>query len=631
MQNDIVPHSSPRKHINLEQVKGLWKFRVHRQEAERWALHDLRFLVYDDTDDTDAKGDGVDSDVGNPTLQCEIQGRLGVETPLYQRLWRTISSKLSTWLWNCPLHMDSQGVHLDDKSEPEPCSTCSGLPEFPHGQRARRFRVFKPPPIDCLIHLGITCIHYVAVSYCWPEPTFDEHGNIVKAGGTYQVRELDGSLRSNRALDVVLDRAVDFANSCGLRMIWIDQECLPQPTDESSQEDKDYQQLGIQAMDIVYNRAMATSGLHTGEIASQEQLDDIEELIALDESKGQKMGDCVYTRHFFNNVLNFLDMVRQDRWYTRAWVVQEALSAGKNLCLVFWRGPAVSARDRVRFIVSSRNPRPSHSLDTHQRSLPSDLVSIHVDDFRALARKVKPLIKSYFRSGGPALAFSKSDALAIINTAAALHPTVDKPKDNIHMHGGNKRDCRDCQDRIVILANMCGYDIRLNPDNVLRECKSLRIGLMSLMLLNGDLSAIVPEVYGLDSLVAHQGSALVSPFDSHVGNTSHCIIRQGNLMIPQAYSHINSHASHDGIPLPAYMWTVEEELDLSVVKRELGQAWIELKALYVNLTDLPEGETLASRIKRQALVTLHLSRPHIAQQAKSELLYHGAIAGNSSI
>ena len=40
-------------------------------------------------------------------------------------------------------------------------------------------------------------------------------------------------MRLNYALDDVLDRAVDFVNSCGLRMIWIDQDYLPQPTEES--------------------------------------------------------------------------------------------------------------------------------------------------------------------------------------------------------------------------------------------------------------------------------------------------------------------------------------------------------------------------------------------------------------
>jgi NADPH-dependent ferric siderophore reductase len=57
------------------------------------------------------------------------------------------------------------------------------------------------------------CIHHVAVSYVWPPR--DE----TPIPRSYTVRDLDEPVRASRALDDVLDRAVDFANSCGLRMI----------------------------------------------------------------------------------------------------------------------------------------------------------------------------------------------------------------------------------------------------------------------------------------------------------------------------------------------------------------------------------------------------------------------------
>jgi hypothetical protein len=119
-------------------------------------------------------------------------------------------------------------------------------------------------------------MHYVAVSYCWP-PRDDK-----PIPRSYTVRDLDGRVRASRALDDVLDRAVDFANSCGLRMIWIDQECLPQPTEASTKADWDMQELGIQSMDIVYNRAMYTAGLLDVEITSQEQLNAIQTVLQAD-------------------------------------------------------------------------------------------------------------------------------------------------------------------------------------------------------------------------------------------------------------------------------------------------------------------------------------------------------------
>lgn len=65
-------------------------------------------------------------------------------------------------------------------------------------------------------------MHYVAISYCWPVLQKDEQGNDIETPRTFQVRDLDGTTWPNRALDDILERAVDVANSCGLRMIWID-------------------------------------------------------------------------------------------------------------------------------------------------------------------------------------------------------------------------------------------------------------------------------------------------------------------------------------------------------------------------------------------------------------------------
>ena len=60
---------------------------------------------------------------------------------------------------------------------------------------------------------------------------------------------------SSQAPNYLLDRAVDLAISFGLRLIWIDKECLTQvDTDE-------YHRLGVQTMDIVYNRAMVTGAI----------------------------------------------------------------------------------------------------------------------------------------------------------------------------------------------------------------------------------------------------------------------------------------------------------------------------------------------------------------------------------
>lgn len=164
------------------------------------------------------------------------------------------------------------------------------------------------------------------MSYCWPVPQQDDDGKDIQEERNYQVRDLDGTTRKSRALDDVIDRTADVANSLGLRMIWIDQECLPQPDERSPQDEKHEQQIRVQSMDILYSRAMITGGLHSLELSNQSQVNAISSAMQPDYSAG-RCDDC----HHLND---FLDRVSQERRYQRAWVAQEMLSVGSRLFLV---------------------------------------------------------------------------------------------------------------------------------------------------------------------------------------------------------------------------------------------------------------------------------------------------------
>lgn len=69
------------------------------------------------------------------------------------------------------------------------------------------------------------------------------------------------------------------------------------------------------------------------------------------------------------------------------------------------------------------------------------------------------------------------------------------------------RGCRDVQDRVAIVANMCGFDNRLDTSVLARHCKSLRLALLALTLMNGDNSLLVPEAYNLDAEEGKRGSS----------------------------------------------------------------------------------------------------------------------------
>lgn len=300
--------------VDLAKIAEISKCRFERATAEEWALMGIEFLVFDDTDDIE--GNDLDNNDEDGMLEYALRMSYGSNENLSSC---EAGSSDDTTRTN-PFRSSPKDA---DKMETLSCRVCATYPECPHRRKSRKFRIVQPTRDhpewfhNGEAKFGDVCKHYVAVSYSWPPP---EAGQALR---TYQVRDPDGTTRSNRALDDVLDRAVDFANSHGLCMIWIDQECLPQPdqTGSTSKADLDEQEVGIQSMDIVYNRAMVTAGLLDVEITSQEQLTAIHALLYYDQNEIQKM----ISPRFCDYILDFLHRTCQDRCYTRAWVVQKSL------------------------------------------------------------------------------------------------------------------------------------------------------------------------------------------------------------------------------------------------------------------------------------------------------------------
>ncbi|KAJ4163144.1 hypothetical protein NW754_014567 [Fusarium falciforme] len=222
------------------------------------------------------------------------------------------------------------------------------------------------------------------MSYCWPVPQQDDDGKDIQEERHYQVRDLDGTPRKSHALDDIIDRTADVANSLGLRMIWIDQECLPQPDERSPQDEKDEQQIRVQSMDILYSRAMTAGGLHSLELSNQSQVNAISSAMQPDYSAGR----C----DDFHHVIDFFDRVSQERWYQRAWVAQEMLSAGSRLFLVFRRAAGISYPSRFR-LDHSRLRSTRHSLDSAERGLESRVLRIQVTEFQQIVKSAQQVIQ----------------------------------------------------------------------------------------------------------------------------------------------------------------------------------------------------------------------------------------------
>jgi len=258
----------------LSRFSEITKYQIARYDAYTWAQN-LHFLTYDDSDNLAGDGTsdliGLESGKGSepshvPPISSgngkalEIQDISGTNNHLevssgiwggrekhpnlnqsefydsnyeQQMLDRAIALSLAEQDNQSPPDIkppdDDVSNNRQDSSsnvEDSTCDFCDFIPLFPSNKKPKTFRVTPGKPND----VGPdACLHYVAVSYCWPK---DKDGNPIKRSTTYRVRTKNESgetiERRNRAPDYVIDRAVEYAAAQGICLIWIDQECLPQ-------------------------------------------------------------------------------------------------------------------------------------------------------------------------------------------------------------------------------------------------------------------------------------------------------------------------------------------------------------------------------------------------------------------
>ncbi|KAF4951697.1 hypothetical protein FSARC_12848 [Fusarium sarcochroum] len=630
-----------------QQIKELYDMNMYRGRSEEWAFKDIQFLIFDDTDEVKVSSppsfSGYDSNDEESMLQYAMK----------------MSQKTGDMTHEQP---DTEGrKNLPSDNKPGGCEVCSRLPEFPHDRKPRKLRLFRVR--DALSREEMSnlkaCIHYVPMSYCWPSRPKDESGNPLPVQGTYEIRELDGTTRMNRASDEIIDRAIDFAQTCGLRMVWVDQECLPQ-------QDSEDREIGLQAMDIVYHRAIVTAGLHSTIMASLYHIGAIQQLVYA--FKSVRKGALTWGAFevlplptLIPIALDFIDKVRQEKWYQRAWIAQESISSSGKLFLVFPLAPGLrlgimEQRHRFKETLGS----PAHSLDKVRRVLPATQWSIKEDHFRLLVEGITRFYRSRDQAGGSSsLLALKLHAVPILRGASALWPvTQQNSPTSAYLIGGasygfrrrlnaagaltlfRTRHCTRPHDRLAIMANMCGYDMRLDTRAVKTHGGSLRVALLALAMLNSDLSLLVPELYrpiqdhgvadeASDLLNPRSNTRLIQPFDTSAHLIDFSVAEQGHRIRPRSTAHLMQHdVRRSGLSFPAYIWTVEDRIDLMILKDQWEDTWKRLKASQVDHVSIDTREDTP-------LLPAFVQRSQDAQRQLVEIIFsilkylHGLSASDS--
>ncbi|KAK8021786.1 hypothetical protein PG990_006924 [Apiospora arundinis] len=585
-------------------ITGIMSHATVRGQADRWSRN-LCFLTFDDDD---GKSSAYAEDV--PSSSWVRQGQC---QPCEDRQPAPNGHI-------CPDHMapgSNTGAdllmpnHSCTHVQARTCEDCIAFPLFPKHGKVTRFRIrrlYRPN------FKGIrSCNHFFAASYCWNSRGAKGYatGEDEEAKrGPYQVVEENGSRRDMRANPHTIDRLVNFARENGFRMIWIDQECIDQNNDAEKE-------VAIQAMDLVYFRAGICVGLMEAELEQQHlncflwAFEKDQSALALFNKRRGGGGAFLECRSQSPELLaETVSRVVNDKWNTRAWVLQEAFASSGRMVLLFPRAQSVSADGWL--------------LVCHELSR-SEL-AIDLDVFQMCLRIITPVAYETMNRVLNDLRKKEGQDLAVNNTRDGLpeqyRPLVEQTAEEIRLTMARlrtfhperpddgpqswpnqdlpRRFCnaamsltylrlrgllRAC-DKLAIVANLGGYAVRLNTYALDKTQTSLSLCVLVLALANGDFSLLIPEFYSASlrqPLTYPQGEdPEFSWVHSGVRELEH--IQSMTAWKPDSRASIQNicalvDISGKGLSIPGFLWQVDDFIKLESLQVKYADPWRRLTAL----------------------------------------------------
>lgn len=336
------------------------------------------------------------------------------------------------------------------------------------------------------------CVHYVAISYCW-----QSWAEALNSKRCYSVRR-KGSLTPPKCPSLLMNWAVEFTHLKGLRLFWIDQECIDQydPYDKST---------GIQAMDLVYEQAEYSVAILATTVKEQRHLDAINSLLTVYDSEHDldvsTLGDLI----------EILELIVADPWFERAWTLQESTSGARQMTLLIGCGDSLEG--------TLRSECYEHDLHFFELELPelhiqiSSSLTVRVEELPAadqeLRMRCNAFLDAWSRIMPPDVNADYDDRERTACDAADALWYMQRRMNSV------------VADRLAILANLCAYDIRLDTKSLDKLGFDFSICAMTLAVLNGDLTLMA----GLGSLehgdVGKLGQFLSAFRESSLGGAGH--------------------------------------------------------------------------------------------------------------
>ncbi|KAF9870557.1 hypothetical protein CkaCkLH20_11863 [Colletotrichum karsti] len=231
-----------------------------------------------------------------------------------------------------------------------------------------------------------------------------------------------------------------------------------------------------------------------------------------------------------------------DQWNTRAWIFQEALVSVDKILLLF---P----------IVGTDHITPTFDDEMREMGL-----------FDAIRFFYPRLLNN-----GDLLGFSEFHNRKRCDAATALSFL-------------NRRGLFRDEDRVAIMANLCGYELRLDTVAIEKDGYDLFHCVLALALVNGDLSLLPPELYKVPEThpIIFPPGGQESDFSWAHSLTQDPRFVYSTMMVPAsnttvADDHRQYGLSASGLSLLGTLWQVKEFISLKLIKTKHFARWQEAK------------------------------------------------------
>lgn len=338
MKSDLYTPSAPLTGKEIDEVKQLVPHHFNRTRAERFALETCIFLAFEDPHvetSHDTKGKGVDSEGSAASRNAATTSNTWFpDNHDHDNGSHTGTSSSEQSLVNPNFTECGCTKSPPDKvCSPSKCEICCGVPEFPsHGNVRTLRQVRSQEYFQSRVQVPL-CPHFLAVSYCRNDQTnFQAAQHYEHPHQSYQIRNLDGTLRKNRAPNHIIDKAIAVCRVVGYKLIWIDQESFVNESYQNEGDGRDSKLETASDWNVLFRISHKTAGLLSVEISCPEELealgfllDNCNTMRSLDESR---RSEVVY------HAANLFSRISQDSWYTCGSTIREAISAEGNLVLV---------------------------------------------------------------------------------------------------------------------------------------------------------------------------------------------------------------------------------------------------------------------------------------------------------